>query len=431
MKIIKIHTIILCTVLIVFSCIDSTNKKSNTNPVKKEKNLTAKDILGNSDYLAISYGGYRKKSRDSQPTIKELKDDMKILSAMGIKILRTYNVQLKHAPNLLEAISELKSEDPNFEMYVMLGAWIDCLNAWTDQPVDHDVESPKNASEIERAVALVNQYPDIVKVIAVGNEAMVKWATAYYVQPKVILKWVNHLQELKKTGKLPKDLWITSSDNFASWGGGGSEYHVEDLEKLIKSVDYISMHTYPMHDTHYNPIFWGVKESEYDLSKEDKINKIMLRARDYAISQYESVASYVKSLGVSKPIHIGETGWASYSNELFGTEGTRAADEYKQALYYKHMREWSMKEGISCFYFEAFNEQWKDAHNPEGSENHFGLFRIKGQAKYALWNLVDQGIFDGLTRNGNPIIKTHEGDIDALMEKVNVPPTENEIMAHQ
>ncbi len=57
-------------------------------------------------------------------------------------------------------------------------------------------------------------------MIAVGNEAMVKWATAYYVQPSVILKWVNHLQDLKKKGELPKDLWITSSDNFASWGGG-------------------------------------------------------------------------------------------------------------------------------------------------------------------------------------------------------------------
>jgi hypothetical protein len=43
---------------------------------------------------------------------------------------------------------------------------------------------------------------------------MVKWATSYYVQPSVILKWVNHLQELKKV-KLDANLWITSSDNFA------------------------------------------------------------------------------------------------------------------------------------------------------------------------------------------------------------------------
>jgi len=198
------------------------------------KSKTAAEILGNPLYQAISYGGYREKTRDIQPTIKELKDDMKILSAMGVKIIRTYNVQLQQAPNLLKAIRELKEADPSFEMYVMLGAWIDCLNAWTNHMPNHDEESPDNAGEIDRAVALANKYPDIVKVLAVGNEAMVKWATSYFVQPRVILKWVNHLQNLKKANKLPKDLWITSSDDFASWGGGEDMYHVEDLKKLIK-----------------------------------------------------------------------------------------------------------------------------------------------------------------------------------------------------
>ena len=40
-------------------------------------------------------------------------------------------------------------------------------------------------------------YPEIVKIIAVGNEAMVNWAWSYYVKPSVILNWVNHLQDLK------------------------------------------------------------------------------------------------------------------------------------------------------------------------------------------------------------------------------------------
>ena len=179
-------------VITLFSCV---NKPTNT------MSKTASEILGNPDYLAISYGGYRQNTRDVQPTIKELKEDMKILSAMGIRILRTYNVQLQQAPNLLKAISELKAEDPNFEMYVMLGAWMDCLNAWTDKEPNHDVESEANAAEIQRAVDLANKYPDIVKIIAVGNEAMVKWAASYFVQPNVILKWVNHLQNLKKEGK--------------------------------------------------------------------------------------------------------------------------------------------------------------------------------------------------------------------------------------
>ncbi len=408
--------------LLAFSCKDDSKTENKTTAVKEVKTLSAKDILGNPDYLAISYGGYRENSRDIQPTIEELKDDLKLLSAMGVGILRTYNVQLQHAPNLLKAIRELKSEDSNFEMYVMLGAWIDCKNAWTDKTPDHDVESEANAAEIDRAVALANQYPDIVKIIAVGNEAMVKWATSYYVQPAVILKWVNHLQALKKSGKLPKNLWITSSDDFASWGGGEASYHNENLEKLIKAVDYISMHTYPYHNTHYNPAFWiSPKEEEKDSSL-SKVDAAMLRALDFAKAQYDSVTNYVKSVGVNKPIHIGETGWASVSDGFYGAEGSRATDEYKEGVYHKLIREWTNEANISCFYFEAFNEQWKDAANPKGSENHFGLFTLNGQAKYAIWDLVDQEAFKGLTRNGHPITKTYEGDQTQLIKEVLAPP---------
>ena len=404
---------------IILSCEDDKkNEKLQKNP-KQKIQLTAKDILGNPNYLAISYGGYRKSSRGIQPTVAEIKEDMKILHAMKIKILRTYNVQLAQAETILEAIRELKSENSSFEMYVMLGAWIDCKNAWTNHPVDHQIESDQNESEIARAVSLANKYPSIVKIIAVGNEAMVKWATNYYVQPSVVLKWVSYLQDLKKQKKLPKNLWITSSDNFASWGGGSDEYHTEDLNKLIEEVDYISMHTYPMHDTHYNPVFWYTKEEKPNI---EKVNNIMLRARDYAASQYDSVANYLKSLGIKKPIHIGETGWASFSNGLYGNKGSKATDEYKEALFYWHMREWTAKAGISCFYFEAFDEVWKDAPNPKGSENHFGLFTIDGKAKYALWDLVDEGVFDGLGRNKNSITKTYNGNKDSLLLEVHVPP---------
>jgi exo-beta-1,3-glucanase (GH17 family) len=414
----KIYIVVVIA-LISLAC--STKQKEETNQQTK-KEVTAKEILGNPKYMAISYEGYREKSRSIQPTVEELKEDIRILSAMGIRILRTYNVQMPHASNVLKAISELKAENPDFEMYVMLGAWIDCKNAWTDQTPDHDVESEQNEGEIGRAVALANQYPAIVKILAVGNEAMVRWATSYFVQPSVILKWVTHLQTLKAEGKLPKDLWITCSDDFASWGGGDASYHTEDLEKLIKAVDYVSMHTYPYHNTHYNPAFWRVPAEEASLSEIEKVESAMIRAKEFAKDQYDSVANYIKSLGIDKPIHIGETGWASASDGFYGPDGSRATDEYKQGRYYKQMRDWTNSAGISCFYFEGFDEQWKDAQNPNGSENHFGLFTLKGEAKYPLWELVDQGVFKNLTRGGNPIVKTYNGDKNKLLELVKAPP---------
>ena len=380
---------------------------------------TAADILGNPNYQAISYGGYRGKCRDTVPSVDQIKDDMRILSAMDVKILRTYNTELAELPNLLRAITELKQEDSSFEMYLMVGAWINCKDAWTNHPDHSREDEPYNKAEVQRAVQYAQQYPEIIKMISVGNEAMVHWATSYFVPPSVILKWVNYLQDLKKEGDLPSDLWITSSDDFAAWGGASDNYHTEDLNRLITAVDFISMHTYAFHNSHYSPDYWYSRDPS--LSKIEQIDASMQRAGEFAIGQYNDVKQYILSLGIDKPIHIGETGWATASNGFYGAEGSQAADEYKSKKYYDYMRKWSNENGVSCFYFEAFDEPWKDTENPMGSENHFGLFTVDGKAKYALWSSVDKGIFSGLTRNGNTIEKTFNGNEDKLLVSI-LPP---------
>ncbi|MBT7398485.1 MAG: glycosyl hydrolase family 17, partial [Hellea sp.] len=288
----------------------------NENSINKNK--SAAEFLGHPDYKAISYGGYRTLTREDQPSLSQIKEDLKILSALGIKVIRTYNLQLDQASNILKAIRALKSQEAGFEMYVMLGAWIDCQGAWSQNQPNHDIEDQENNnSEITKAITLANQYPDIVKIISVGNEAMVHWATSYFVRPAVILKWVSYLQTQKAKGNLPESLWITSSDNFASWGGGDAAYHNEDLTALIKAVDYISLHTYPFHDTHHNSNFWVESQKNTShLQAKARIELAVQSAVDYAISQYQGVESYLESLGVEKPIHIGETGWATVSSDL-------------------------------------------------------------------------------------------------------------------
>ena len=409
--------LIISFAYLLFGC----NQESKTD-------ITAADILGNPEYLAFSYGGYRENTREVVPTIEELKDDMKILSAMGVKLIRTYNTQqYGHTANLLQGIKQLKDEDSSFEMYVMLGTWIECEGAWSASANHKAGNVENNTAEIEAAVKMAQTYPDIVKIIAVGNEAMVQWAINYFVYPNVILKWVNYLKELRDSGKIPSGVWITSSDNYESWGGGAKSYQTDELAALIKAVDFISLHTYPFHDSHYNPTFWGVPEEEEDIPKLKQIEAAMLRAKNYAISQYQGAVDYMTSLGINKAVHIGETGWATIASSSYGVTGSRAADEYKEKLYYEHMRDWTNTEGMSCFYFEAFDEKWEDQGNSLGSENHFGLINLKGEAKFALWEMVDEDVFEGLTRNGLPITKTYDGDQTKLMEDVLSPPFKSEM----
>ena len=383
---------------------------------------SAKEFIGNPYYPAISYGGYRGKSREQQPTIDEIKEDLLIMHAQGFRVFRTYDLHHPFAENTLKAIREIKQADSDFEMYVMLGAWIQCKDAFTENPIHEEEDLEGNKFEITEAIRLAQEYPDIVKIIAVGNEAMVHWAWSYHVPPKFILKWVKHLQALKASGDLSNDLWITSSDNFASWGGGSDDYHNDDLDELIRSVDFVSMHTYAFHDTHYNPSFWNLDAIPENTDKQDTIKQAIKRAVDYELDQFDSVKKYVHEIDPSKEVHIGETGWSSVASDLYGYGGTEAADEYKLGLYYQMISDICYSMSLTCFYFSAFNEPWKDSTNENGSENHFGLFTVEGKAKYPLWEQVDNGVFNNLTRGGNQIEKTYNGNFEALLKDSNIPP---------
>lgn len=118
----KLSLIFSLFIYVMLASCDSQNGSGNNKSMTKNK--SAAEILGDSNYLALCYGGYRTNTRDSQPTIAQIKEDMKLISATGVKIVRTYNTKYAEINNLLEAISDLKQEDPNFEMYVMLGVWI-------------------------------------------------------------------------------------------------------------------------------------------------------------------------------------------------------------------------------------------------------------------------------------------------------------------
>lgn len=73
---------------------------------------------------------------------------MKIFFVMGIKVLRIYNVELLYVLNVVVVIDELKKEDFFFEMYVMLGVWIDCKGVFIDNFDYNEEDVEVNVVEI-------------------------------------------------------------------------------------------------------------------------------------------------------------------------------------------------------------------------------------------------------------------------------------------
>ena len=402
---VRLLGILLAMVLLVAGC-----EGGSRVDTKREQPQTpsAAELFGGGQLQAIAYGGYRSATRAVVPTVEDIKEDLRILAGLGFKMIRTYNTQqFDETRRIFLAIEALQAEDPTFEMYVMLGVWIDCAGAWTDTPNHDEEDLLANQREVDAAVEFAKAYSNIVKVIAVGNEAMVRWAAAYYVQPKVVLKWVQHFQALKQAGEIESGIWVTSSDNFASWGGGEASYQTPTLDALILAVDFVSMHTYPFHDTHYNPAFWN-QHSDVPSTRDPQadVSAAMARAAAYARDQYASTKHYVWRVDPGKAIHIGETGWASRDNRFYGPDGSNAAGERQQQLYFELMTAWARAAGIVLVLFEAFDEPWKDAKNPGGSENHFGLIDGQNRAKRVLWDKFDAGRLQGLKRGGQPIVRS-------------------------
>ena len=129
--------LITCSIFLLLSC----EKTSST--------VKASDLLGNVAYPAICYSGYRTDSRAVEPSIEEIKSDLTLLHELGYRVVRTYNVHFDHTANILDAITELKHNDSNFEMYVMLGVWINCKGAFSDNVCGSEITKYVGTTELK------------------------------------------------------------------------------------------------------------------------------------------------------------------------------------------------------------------------------------------------------------------------------------------
>jgi exo-beta-1,3-glucanase (GH17 family) len=185
----------------------------------------------------------------------------------------------------------------------------------------------RHDDEVQRAIAPANRFPDIVFAVAVGNEAAVEWTD--HLVP------VERLVMLTRTVRGAVAQPVTSCDTYVPW--------LHELEPLVLEVDFISVHTYPVWE------FKGIRA-----------------ALDYTKDNYYSVVERRPATSVV----ITEAGWTTASNGR-GIDPDNASEEL-QARYYEQLLEWTTREGILTFVFEAFDEPWKGAPDPLEPEKHRG-----------------------------------------------------------
>jgi exo-beta-1,3-glucanase (GH17 family) len=298
--------------------------------------------LGLPQGKAICYSGYRDgQSPESgiYPTYDQVKEDLLILQNQWA-YLRLYDCSL-HAETVLTVIDK---ERLSFK--VMLGAYIGAeLNnfgcPWGKIFTEEELKGNKknNRNEIRKLIKLANQYPEIIFSLSAGNEATVEW-TDHYVSVESVISYVRMI---KNEARQP----VTFCENYVPW--------CDKLKSLVDEVDFISIHSYPV---------WEYKHIH--------------EALEYTKQNYRCIADMYPD----KHVIITEAGWATSSNGR-GINPELASQE-SQAIYYKNLVEWSEKEGIMTFIFEAFDEPWKGSPEALEPEKHWGLFTVDRKPKKAL-----------------------------------------------
>jgi exo-beta-1,3-glucanase (GH17 family) len=295
---------------------------------------------------AICYSGFRAGQHPGgiYPSYDQIKEDLLILHPHW-RYLRLYDCD-QHGETVLEVIRKEK-----LDFKVMLGAYIAAeMNnfgcpwgggVYAEKQLD--TNRSRNLQQINKLIDLANQYPDIIFALSAGNEACVDW-TDHYVP-------VDHVIEYVKLVKNGAAQPVTFCENYVPW--------LSKLRPLAEEVDFISIHTYPV---------WEYKHIH--------------EALDYTKDNYHSVAEKYPG----KPIIIAEAGWATNSNGR-GID-PHNVNEKQQQIYYNDLMEWTIKAGILCFVFEAFDEPWKGSNEPLEPEKHWGLFKVDRTPKLVVQDLI-------------------------------------------
>ena len=130
-------------------------------------------------------------------------------------------------------------------------------------------------------------------------------------------------------------------------------YWRNQLKEVAEAVDFISIHIYP--------VWLGANVSEGISTSIREFNEI-------------------KNLYPNKQVIITETGWPTNSNG--GQISKENANEMNQLFFNNELDRYTQRNGITCFFFEAFDEPWKgDTNKPQDMEKHWGLFNVDRSPK--------------------------------------------------
>ena len=311
---------------------------------------------------AVSYSPFRSAKnvadRDNETiTAAMVQQDLELLLEGRFTLIRLFDSSDKVARLTLRVIRERR-----LDIKVLLGVYVNRGDA------------AYNDAEVARGIALAREFKDIVLAVSVGNETMVSWSFNRFDTAELL----PYIKTVRNAISQP----VTTDDNWAFFAYDGPRE--QDPAPILASIDFVSMHTYPLLDTVYSPDRLDWRQASVPPSRRAAamVDATVVRAK----FEYAAVRSHVDRLGFKPmPIVIGETGW-----QADPTMVPHRSHPVNQKMYVDRINAWEASQTgpRATFYFEAFDEPWKEA------DDKWGLFNVERQARYVIQNLYPKRLWE-------------------------------------
>lgn len=278
--------------------------------------------LGEYKLPCVSYAPFRREGHTPfNATLivspAQIEADLRLLRDLT-GCVRTYGID--HGLDQVPAIAQ------RLGLRVVLGAWI-----------GRDADA--NAAQLDRALELAHEHADVVDLLMVGNEVLLRRELS----PQAL---GTLLADAKRRSSVP----ISYADVWEFWLRYGAA--------LRDHVDLVSVHVLP---------YW----------EDEPV------AAGNAVGHVQAILALVRKAFQAQPVFLAETGWPSHGRQ----RGAAVPGRLEQTRFVRELlalETWPAAGGLPAFnLIEGFDQPWKRA--LEGAMGgHWGLFDAQGVQRVPL-----------------------------------------------
>jgi len=240
-----------------------------------------------------------------------IKSDLAKLSTMAERV-RTYAVD--------PGLDKVPAFAKQYGLKVSLGIWLSDI-------------AELNEQQILRGIEVINQNPDVIDRVFVGNEAVLRGELT----AEEVATYIKRVKEA-----IPQNIPVGTADVWSVW--------LENPE-LAAASDFVGIHLLP---------YWeGIKAEN---------------SMDYIEHRF----NLVKTTFPDKHVVIAEAGWPSEGRVKKGSVPSPAMEAY----FLRHFLTAAQNNSYDYYIIEAFDQPWKA--EQEGAVGAFwGILDAEGQAKFS------------------------------------------------